>query len=89
MKEGFYNVALLGEVDDMFWFQWKHDDEFGNNVRQLRDPGLVEFHKILENINIYEDRMWGCMGLSTEGRFGADGVKLAEEWRGGITIAVE
>ena len=29
------------------------------------------------------------MGLSTEGRFGADGVKLAEEWRGGITIAVE
>lgn len=58
VEKWLHNVTLFGKMDDMFTLERQHDDQLGNNIRKLRNPSLVQFHKILQYINIDKDGMW-------------------------------
>lgn len=75
-------------MDDMFTLERQHDDQLGNNIRKLRNPSLVQFHKILQYINIDKDGMW-VWWLVTMWRLGTDCIELTEKWRCGVTVTVE
>jgi hypothetical protein len=86
VQEGFDDVALFGELDDVFAFEGQHDDQFCDDVCQLGDAGLVETQEVIEDVDVDEDGVGCVLSLHSLGVAAADGVEFAEE--GGCCFSV-
>lgn len=78
MQKGPHDVPLLSELNDVFRFEGKHDDQLGDYVRKLWNACVEELEEVLKDVYVYECTWIGCGYLVLDRVLAAYGIKLLE-----------
>lgn len=91
MEERLHNITLLGVLDDVLALEWKHNNQFGDDVCKLWYASLKQTMQIVKNINIDEWAERWRLPLLLRLRsvvFTADRKEFVEKGRCCLSVAV-